>query len=153
MASRAILLVALAGFLNLVRADDVPKLAGSKLTSDEAVKQSDVVFIGKVTDAGTKWPARPENTHGIKISISQFLRASIPPYLRTPAFSDKPILVTAQMKCVANESPPMVGNSYIFFAEEWIEGQYYDPIEALKVLPVTDDNIAKVKAAIAGQGK
>lgn len=44
--------------------------------------------------------------------------------------------------------PPKYGNSYIFFVNRNYSGSD-NPFTALKLLPATDDNIAKVKKLIA----
>ena len=52
--------------------------------------------------------------------------------------------------CITNshEQLPKVGNTYIFFVKK-IAHPDPDPYRAIKLLPATDDNIAKVKALIA----
>jgi hypothetical protein len=58
--------------------------------------------------------------------------------------------VTVAFKTVddAHEETPTVGNSYIFFVVTVIHPDP-DPYKAHKILPATEDNIAKVKALIA----
>jgi hypothetical protein len=118
------------------------KLSGSDLKSEDIVLKANAVFVGEITELGhpnTKAPGQ-NVYHGVQIKVLQVLRGSV----------DAQVTVTLYIHFAPNssENPPKVGNTYIFFAHKNTEVGW-NPFTVLKLLPATDDNIAKVKALIA----
>ena len=119
-----------------------PILSGSSLKSEDTVIKSDAIFIGQITQMGFQSlkAAGRSSYYGNIVKILQVLRGTV----------DAQIKITLYVYYVSDtpENPPKTGNSYIFFVKKNAPGQP-DPYAALKLLPATDDNIAKVKALIA----
>jgi len=121
-------------------AQNEPLLSGSELTVSVAVAKADVIFTGQVIEIGH--PAKKDlgtNVyHHLKLKRLEVLWGAIDAfvYVRLNANYNEP-----------SESAPEVGLSYIFFAKKNEEGSF-DPFTVLKLLPATDDNIAKVKQLI-----
>ncbi len=145
MASRAILLVALASLLvnSVGRADD-PKLPGSFFKPEDHLSEWNIVFLGKIIDAGPPQAIFAESMmsfHQIKIEASQVMKGSF----------DGRSLVNVGV--FAGEEIPKAGGTYIFFEAKTIYApdQENAPDHELvtKLVPATDDNIARVKALIA----
>src|SRR5580698_1698145 len=94
MAARAILLVTLAAFLLswTARADDAPKYVGSKLTTDDAVKQSDAIFVGVITNMGERCLSNGFLNAGIpyaqmKVNVIKVFRGKVGPQVSVTTFS------------------------------------------------------------------
>jgi hypothetical protein len=129
MALRAFWLIVLAAFVfpGIVRADDALKLPGSGTTPKDAVKQSNVVFVGKVINAGldgSEFNIANTEISNLQVTVLQVLRGSTPNH------------VAISLNVAGDETIPKAGNTYIFFV---------DHLTALKLLPDTDENVALVK--------
>ncbi|MDB4793750.1 hypothetical protein OAG63_01825, partial [Methylacidiphilales bacterium] len=77
--------------------------------------------------------------HGVQVKILQVLRGA----------ADTQVTVTlyATFEENVHEQPPKINGTYIFLAHKNTEVGW-DQYTVLKLLPATDDNIAKVKALI-----
>jgi len=130
-----------------VHAGDDTKLTGSDLKVENAALHSDAIFVGQITDVGAEEEFPPASAyagplyHGVKIKIIQVLRGTVGTQTSVTLFVD----------FVAQEKLQTVGNSYIFFVTK-NRDKDPDPFTALKLLPATDDSIAKIKQLIATLG-
>jgi hypothetical protein len=125
---------------------DTGKLSGSDVTTEDACLKTDTIFTGQITEIGqpTLRPAlRPNRQsdyltfHGVAIKVIQVLKGT----------QESPVSVESFIKATprdSRESPPKVGIQYIFFTKV-----FHEKNTVFKILPATDDNIAKVKALIA----
>ena len=119
-------------------------LSGSTFKSEDVLAKADVVFVGTITEAGSEVLLPPTAPYagplygGVKVNVLQVLRGSIGAQVSVSLFTS----------FVHHEKLHTVGSSYIFFVKKNAPGQP-DPYTALKLLPATGDNIAKVKALIA----
>ena len=80
MAARSILLIALAAFLitGLIRADDVPKLTGSTIKTDDAVSKSDAIFCGTILRVALPdFDSEGYSTVGAKVKVSRILKGKV----------------------------------------------------------------------------
>jgi hypothetical protein len=110
-------------------------LSGSNLKAEEIVLKSDAVFVGEITQTSDGPPAAASmHSVGVQVKVLQILKGSV----------DTEISVTMDVYSIYREGPPQVGSSYIFFAHK-----EDNRIRVLKLLPATDANVTKVKAAIA----
>ncbi|MCE0482915.1 MAG: hypothetical protein LV479_01600, partial [Methylacidiphilales bacterium] len=75
---------------------------------------------------------------GNKIKVLQVIRGSV----------EGQVTISFKIRGGLHEQPPQEGDTYIFFAHKNTEPGW-DNYTVLKLLPATDDNIAKVKALIA----
>jgi len=124
-----------------------PKITGSRITAEDALQKSDVIFIGQITSLGveeyheTAEPYPGPNYQGAKVKVVQTLRGS----LKSPA-----VMTIFVGSVVYQETIPTVGYLYIVFAIRTIKPDRHnpDPFVILKLLPATDDNTAKVKSMI-----
>jgi hypothetical protein len=118
--------------------DSQVKLSGSSLRSGDLIVKSDVICVGEITTIGSPLSrATGQDTYaGVKIQISQDLKS----HIDSPALVE---IVVAKEHDLKEEAPELE-TSYIFFIKK-IPGWNI----VLKLLPATDDNIAKVKALIA----
>ena len=118
------------------------ELSGRDIKIENAVSKSDSIFVGKISKMrlGSITATDRVAYGGVQIRVLQFLRGSI----------DSQSLVTIYITAshVVHEAPPEVGMPYIFFVTKNTHGTS-DPYTVLKLLPATDDNIAKVKQLIA----
>jgi hypothetical protein len=112
-------------------------LSGSTLKSEDIATKVDIVFVGEITDPGLTLPTSPgmASYNGIQVKVIQFLRGS---------FNAQTITIKLDILAANREEPPKVGAQYILFVKK--DGNRFT---ALKLLPSTDDQIAKVKALIA----
>jgi hypothetical protein len=146
MVIRAMLLIAFAAFLitGITRADDAPNLAGSAIKTKDAAAKSDAVFVGEVTQLGNCIWANPNFPLfiGTNVKVLHVLRGSVGGH----------ILITITLNDTYHEELPAAGRTYIFFVinnkNTEAGGLFADPFTALKLLAVTDDNIAMVKKLI-----
>jgi len=140
MATRAILLVALLLFNCVVRADE-PILPGSTVKTGEAAAYADEIFIGKLVQhgfVGLRAKGRRCYFHN-EVEVSGFIRGS----------DSTQVDVTFWVVDAVQERSPREGPSYIFFTSSELPKE----ITAIKILPATDGNLAKVKALIAQKPK
>ncbi len=118
------------------------KLSGSDLKSEDAAAKSDGIFVGKITQIGlpNAKAAGQVAYYGNKVHVLQVLRGAIGAQVK----------VTLYVHYVSDipENPPKVDGTYIFFVKK-IANPDPDPYKALKLLPATDANIARVQALIA----
>ena len=139
---KAIILFALVPFLlsGIASADGAPILTGSTLKTDDIVRKSDVIFVGKVTELGMPNPTSTDMAEfaGTKVKVLHVLRGSVGSQMVVP------IPISGRDR----ESPPNINFKYIFFGHRntEVEGE---PFAVLKLLPGTDDNVALVKKLIS----
>jgi hypothetical protein len=146
MAARAILLIALVVFIPsaVVRASDNPKYVGSTNDLPWATSKSDIIFVGTITNSGTKTQLPTTIMYagtaygGIKVKVLSVLRGSVGSRASVCLIVDTTV----------HEERPAVGGAYIFFVVP-NEDQTPDPFYALKLLPATDDNIARARKLIS----
>jgi len=116
------------------RADE-PKLTGSAMKEEDAIANSDAVFVGKVTSIGGPYAKGVgPNYYPIGIDVGETYLGSV---------VSNPYSWTTINRSV--EHLPSVGKNYIFFVKKQ-EGRELMP---LKFLPASDANIATVKKLIA----
>jgi hypothetical protein len=127
--------------VGLVHADDSVNLMGSKLTIEEALSKSEIVFVGKLVSLGERdnsvdhGSLGPEYPNG-KALVWEKLKGTF----------DTSASIGIYPNEMLKEETPKAGNSYIFFIKhESFDGAFF---AVTKLLPVTNDNIAAVKAAI-----
>ena len=114
------------------------KLSGSEKKTKDIINKSDIIFIGQIITKGWVDAASPGmNSRGFTISIKTVLKGQV----------DSEVRVTLYVKNNGRiiEAVPQIGQSYIFFVKQGANQQ----LIVLKLLPPTDENIAKVKALIA----
>ncbi len=120
-----------------------PILSGSAQKSEEIAAKANTVFIGKIIELGDPVPIAMDTASysGVQVKVLQILRGTV---------NDEVVKVTLHTTWGRNmhETPPVIGNTYIFFARKNTE-KGWNPYTVLKLLPATDDNITKVKALIA----
>jgi hypothetical protein len=111
-------------------------LTGSDFSDEKIITNVGVIFVGKIEKMGLTSVAAPGRAalSRIIVKVIQLLRGSV---------RDQ-ITVRMDVRDDRGEVPPLVGDSYIFFGNK--EGA---SIGVLKLLPATQDTIAKVKALIA----
>jgi hypothetical protein len=114
------------------------KLSGSRFKAEEIVAKANVICVGEIVQIGPPLTraAAQASYPGVKIQISQCLKGD----LSSPALIE---IVVAKEPNVTEEAPK-AGTTYIFFIKQTTSWNM-----VLKLLPATDDNIAKVKAMIA----
>jgi hypothetical protein len=117
-----------------------PSLSGSRSKLEDVITKADDIFVGKMLQTGPITVTAPGQIgcSGNKIEVLQTLRGSV----------NSQITVSFNVHYDSHEQLPKVGNTYIFFVKKVIHPDP-DPYRAIKLLPSTDDNIAKVKALIA----
>ena len=125
-------------------ADQQVGLPGSAAKVEEVVLKSNAVFVGTITQMGfVDLGAVGVVSYGnVKVKVSQVFLGVV----------DSVTSVTFDVKNrpKVHEREPQVGNAYIFFAKTNAKGSS-DQFTVLKLLPATDDTIAKVKAVIAAK--
>jgi len=132
MATRAILLVVLAGFFlpAMVHADDMPTFIGSRMKTEDAIAKSNTIIVGKITKVGPVVLAAPNESYYPEVEVV---------VLKTlKGLENGQVTVTLDRHYP--EQAPKLGNSDIFF----ING-----VTTLKLLPATDANIIALKKLIA----
>ena len=119
-----------------------PVISGSTLKSDDIVSKADAIFVGKITAIGFgNLKAKGESVYrGVQVKVLKVLRGTI----------ESSITVTLHVIAVMDfhEDPPEAGSPYIFFVKK-AGALEKDPYVVLKLLPATDDNIAKIKQLVA----
>ena len=118
------------------------KLSGSEKKVGDVVNKSDIVFIGQIITKGWVDAASPGiNSRDFTISVKTLLKGQV----------DAEVHVTLYVKNNGRviEAVPQVGETYIFFVRRAATKQLF----ILKLLSVTDDNIANVKQLIAQSPK
>lgn len=120
-----------------------PALSGSTLRSEDVATKADAVFVGQITHLGfSNLKALGEAVYrGLQVKVLQVLRGSVDPQ---STFTLRVMVPSIS----SHENPPAVGSTYIFFVKK-DDPSKHDAYTVLKLLPATDDNIAKVKAVIA----
>lgn len=151
----AIALVIVFALLNLVflvkalKAQNAPtetgraestNLAGSTLKMEDTVLKANAIFVGEIIQEGIPDVSAPGRSaySGVKVKVLQVLRGSV----------DAQVSVTLYTTYSSNEQPPKAGSTYIFLAHKNTEPGW-DAYKVFKLLPATDENIAKVKQLIA----
>ena len=144
MPARTFPLIAVAVFLlaGITSASDSRRLPGSTLGVDEAFSKSYTVFVGQFTSFGRSGACGPGETdlYGSKVDATRILKGTYDPKV-TVAFA-----VLSDL----GERRPEMPLSYVFFVKKNDgKGVYFDPYAIVKLLPATDDNIAKVRKLIS----
>ena len=117
-----------------VKAQNEPVLTGSALKSEDIAAKTDAVFVGEIMQIGFPNPSSPGMaSYGVQVKVLQVLRGSV----------EGQAIVTVATRAINREEPPKAGSQYIFFAKK--EG---DRFEALKLLPATAANVAKIKGLL-----
>jgi hypothetical protein len=110
-------------------------ITGSTLKMEDAIAKSHVVFVGTITQVGIPSLAGPNQaSYSIKFKGLRVLNGSIDIQIPLMLFTDG----------LSQENPPEAGSSYIFFVKK---EPNWNIIR--KLLPATDENIAKVTTRIA----
>ncbi len=113
-----------------------PKLFGSGLEIETILPKSNLVFVGEITHLIKGPAASPDmHTNFVEVKVLQVLRGSVGAQIR---------FTMDILAANDSEAVPKAGDVYLFFIE-----QNTGRNTALKLLPSTGDNIAKIKALIA----
>ena len=118
------------------------RFTGSNLKSEDVLLKVSAIFIGKITQIGFA-NTKMEGVliyRNVQINVLRILRGSLD---AKSTFRLDVVPLTG-----FREISPVAGNSYIFFVKRNYEGEP-DPFIVVKLLPATDNNIARVKALIA----
>jgi len=128
-----------------VRGDDFNnsqngQLVGSLLSDQAAVEKSEIIFVGQVLMVGVPSDFSPGlSTVAVKVKVQTLLKGK----------HDLDIVfvgVKVRYKAKMSEKLPESPKEYIFFATT--RTQYRD-LQAVKIIPATDESIARIKALIA----
>ena len=105
--------------------------------------KADAVFVGQITRLGSSnlKELGVAVYRGVQVTASQILRGSLDPQ---STFTLRVMMLSTR----STENPPTVGSSYIFFVKR-DDASKDSTYTVLKLLPATNDNIAKIKALIA----
>jgi hypothetical protein len=119
---------------------DTKMLSGHGKKSENAIKESTDIVIAVFTTLGSPGAdATGENDYdGAEIEITSALKGTLSGKLKV-------FYIVYAMPGKNQESPPVLGTQYIMFIHQTGPTEY----EIKKLLPATDDNIAKIKALIA----
>jgi hypothetical protein len=131
-----LLLACLALGIQPLKAKNEPVLSGSTQKTENIVLKCDAVFIGQITHMRLGPPASSNvaSYTGVKVKVLQMLRGSF----------DEQIPVMLNVLALNHEEAPTTEGTYIFFLKK---ESGWNIVK--KLLPATNDNIAKVKALIA----
>ena|ERR1700734_861270 len=115
---------------------------GSSLKSEDLVPRCNAILIGTILDMGLASAKSPDRMafYHVKVSPSQVLFGKVRHTIS--------VTIHVTWDSHVHEEVPVKGESYIFFLKTGSQ-EGIDPFTVLKLLPATDDNIAKVKALIA----
>jgi hypothetical protein len=114
---------------------NVPVLTGSTLKSEDIAVKADSIFIGEIVQMSFPDATAPDlASYSTRVKVLQVLRGS----------ANAQVTVSIDTYAMNHEEPPKVATPYIFFVRK--EAKRF---EALKLLPATEVNVAKVKALIA----
>ena len=116
------------------------RFTGSEQKYEEALAKADIVFEGQVNRVG-QWAFGPSGEtayNGVRITVSQIFKGSI----ESPA----DVFLYVRHDNVI-EAPPETGKAYIFFVRQ------LNQKKVLKLVPATDENVAKTKQLIAQSPK
>lgn len=132
--------------IQMVKAQNIPAgasqnqsiLSGSRLKSEDVTTKVDAVFIGEIEEIGFPTTLSPGalTYHGVKVKVLQVLRGSVGAEVTVTLYAER----TSNVR----EQAPKVSGTYIFFIKQTPGWNIVH-----KLLPATDDNIAKVKQLIA----
>ena len=114
-----------------------PLYPGSQKKAENIIASSDVIFVGQITAISGVFMLEPGASYCLyKVKVVTVLKGAVGGLIQVSASvrSDGPV---AEVRPRANET-------YIFFAKL---GR--DQVDAVKLLPATDTNIANVKTLIA----
>jgi hypothetical protein len=119
---------------------DTKMLSGHSKKNQDAAKESTDIVIGVFTSLGSPGAgATGENDYDqAEVEVVNALKGALSGTLKV-------FYVVFAMPGKDQESPPVLGTQYIMFIQKLGPTDY----EIKKLLPATDDNIAKVKALIA----
>jgi hypothetical protein len=146
MGFRAILWVAVLISLSvgIVRSEDAPNLMGSAIKTEDAIGRSQVIFVGRLVSLGERDNSLDHESDGPEYPVA---RVKILEALKG-TFDDSKF-VGIYPSDILKEATPKEGTLYIFFVK--YAGNASTPHIVFKVLPVTEDNIAKMKNLISKQ--
>jgi hypothetical protein len=119
-------------------AQETKSLSGSRYKIEDVIQKRVAVFVGKINDLG--------GSSGRSIGVDVYHRVMVTCLQNLSGHVDTQLKVRLNVSW-PDEAPPVLNTPYIFVVRKE-EGSLSD-YDVLKLLPATDDNIAKVKALIA----